>query len=495
MHSLNEFKQFISNKIKEIDAEYKTVYQSYEPTALETKLITFLDDIWGVRFQDEALNSSLKNASVQLAFIDKENPQNFLDKDFRLSKLHPKQKKTTPLYFLIARLAPLRAYNFFLCPNIFVKSKEHRQNWERFIAASNCYFVDIDEVQTTKPIYNCTETEIIQYLYKEYPLLEKCPPSYITMSGGGLHLYFTLEHTEYLFGTQYKNKARGTHRTLTSDYIKLLNADKACKNLNRLLRVPFSVNMKYAVKTKFYCYDKYQRKYNYQNLKETAVSFLPDSCPVVSTAETIVTMKNRSPKVAQQREMKNVHTTAEYRSLVASNARKTLFENRRADLEKWFFSHLLDMNGYRHKFFLIYSVILKNQHNEASYIQRQCCKLNNMLSEPLPDSELIRTIDQKTLYQFRNETIADWLDFTQFEIEDMSCHYGTDAIAEYHRQRAKYYNSLQKEERRQKNQCKKEHIFKIIADNPDLPLSKLAELIGCHKSSAFRWKRKYEESL
>lgn len=57
-----------------------------------------------------------------------------------------------------------------------------------------------------------------------------------------------------------------------------------------------------------------------------------------------------------------------------------------------------------------------------------------------------------------------------------------------------HYNDLAKEERHQKKEAKEERIFKIIAENPNLPLSELAKLIGCHKSSAFRWKRKYDES-
>lgn len=494
MQSFDDFKQHITNKIKEIDAEYKRVYETYEPSENEEKLIAFLDDIWEIRFENEALNDSHKNASIQLSFIDKDNSNNFLDRNFRLSKLHPKQKKTTPLYFLISRLSASRDYHFFLCPNIYTRSKGQYQNWEQYISASNCYFVDIDEVKTDKPVYNCTEEDILQYLYNEYPMLMDCHPSYILMSGGGLHLYFILEHTEYLFGNRYKNKARGMHRALTSDFIKLLGADKACKNLNRLLRTPFSANMKYPIKTRLYCYEEYRRVYHYSDLNEFVAALLPFGDPVTRISEAGATKPDKVPAPKKAQTPKNFNTTAEYRSLIASNARKTLFENRQADLETWFFRHLKDMDGYRHKFFLIYSIVLKELHSKPTYIANQCYKLNNMLNAPLSDTELERTITGKRHYHFKNETIAEWLDFTQSEIASMKCHYGADAIAEYHREQSMHYNDLAKEERHQKKEAKEERIFKIIAENPNLPLSELAKLIGCHKSSAFRWKRKYDES-
>ena len=149
MNTFDEFKTFVYTKIKEIETEYKEVYQTYKPTESEQKLITFLDDVWGIRFQDESRNDSLKNAYIQLAFIDKDNSNHYLDKNFRIAKLHPKQKKTTPLYFLIARLAESKVYNFYLCPNIFIHSKGHYQNWEQYISASNCYYIDIDTVKTS----------------------------------------------------------------------------------------------------------------------------------------------------------------------------------------------------------------------------------------------------------------------------------------------------------------------------------------------------------
>lgn len=504
MQKFEDFKQSILSRIKEIDAEYKSQYETYEPTKQEQKLSAFLDDLWGVRFENETLNDSMKNASVQLSFIDKDNPHNFVDKSFRRSKLHPKQKKTTPLYFLITRLADSKDYNFFLCPNLYMRSKGHYQNWEQFISASNAYFIDIDEVRMKKPVYNCTEKEIRAYLLEEYPVLREVPPSYIVMSGGGLHLYFILKHTEYLYGRRYQNKMRGMHRQLTSDYIKLLSGDVACKNLNRLLRVPYSYNMKYSIKTRFFSYEEQSKVYSYERLKETAASFLPKRVPVVQAEEKKegAVPLSEKPKEKKHTERKNANTTEEYRSLVASNAKKALFTARKNDLEAWFFSHKKDMNGYRHKFFLIYSIMLKQLSMKGDYIERQCSALNDMLSEPLPEAELEKTLQGKCLYNFKNETIADWLDFTYEDMNSFSCNYSREAIAEHRKEYAKAYRERKRAERadelaeREKEQTeKKERIFEIIKQNEAATVRQMAVLLNCSPATAHRWICTYKKSL
>ena len=496
MNSFDAFKQSILNKIKEIDAEYKQLYKDYRPTENEKKLISFLDDIWGLRFQDDSLNDHFQKASIQLFFIDKKDNANCFDKSFRLAKLHPKQSNTTPLYFLIARLATSKDYDFYLCPNIFRKSKNRLHHWESNISASNCYFVDIDEIHPPKPIYNCTEDEILAYLYAQYPLLKQLKPSYILMSGGGLHLYFTLTHTEYLFGNAYTNQTRRLHKILTGSLITLFKADVACKNLNRLLRTPFSYNLKYPVKTRFYIYPAKQT-YSYEQLNSIVSSVLPVSVPEAPVRKKITSSKVSAPKITEQKEpvQRNYNTTPEERTLIAIKAREKLFTDRKNDVEKWFYLHLKDMEGRRHNFFLIYSIILKQLHNRSDYIENRCRKLNTKLFAPLPESELIKIISQEHHYLFRNETIAEWLNFTQSEIAMMDCNYGADAIQEHIRERNIYYNGLRKEETRQKREFKQSQIFKVIEENSDATILQLADLLGCSKATVSRWKKKHKDSL
>lgn len=497
MNSLDTFKKSILSKIKEIDAEYKRLYKDYIPTENEQKLISFLDDIWGLRFLDESLSDKFKSASIQLFFIDKDNKNYCYDKSFQLNKLHPKQAKTTPLYFLVARLAESKDYNFFLCPNIFAKTKKCLRHVNSNIAASNCYFVDIDELHTEKPIYNCTEEEILTYLYNQYPSLMDIPPSYITMSGNGLHLYFTLTQTEYLFSNIYTNQTRILHKRLTHNLITLFEADGVCSNYNRLMRIPYSTNTKYPIKTRFFSYPKHQQTYSFELLNDIVSSVLPVSVPEAPVLKEITSSKVSPPKITEQKEpvQRNYNTTPDERSLIASKARKKLFSDRQSDVEKWFYLHRKDMIGYRHNFFLIYSIILKELHNRSDYIENQCKRLNAKLFYPLTESELLKIIRQEHHYSFRNETIAEWLDFTQAEIATMSCHYGAEAIAENHREWNNYYNELRKEEARQRRELKQAQIFQIIAENPTATIMQLADLLSCSKATVSRWKKKYKEHL
>lgn len=497
MNSFNDFKTYISTKIKEIDAEYKSIYNTYEPTKEEQRLITFLDDIWGIRFEDETKNSSMKNACVQVAFMDKDNSNHFIEKNYRIGKLHPKKKQTTPLYFLISRLANCKEYHFYFCPNIFLHSSGNLFNIDKNISFSNCYYVDIDRPQNPKnpkPIYNWTEQEILDFLFQEYPMLLQTPPSYIVMSGFGLHLYFSLEKSEYLLQTQYINKQRDRHKQLTKDYVKLLEADKSATNLNRLLRVPFSFNMKYSIKTRFFVYEDSVKKYSYDILHSNTKKYLLPVDPVELKDVFQKTSNTNEEKIPKKNNRKNLNTTVEYRSQIAVKARDTLFNARKKDLEKWFYLHIDSMSGYRHKFFLIYSLVLRELRSTDEYISKQCKYLNSKISIPLTANELEKTITSKTKYKFKNETIAEWLDFTHYEILEFECNYDEETQREHHLEYSRQYHKKEKDQRKERKENKEFQIFSIIKSNPNATVRELAELLSCSPATAHRWLQKYKRS-
>lgn len=499
MQSYDEFKTMIIEKINVIDKSYKDMEGVYEPTEREMKLKDFLSDIWGVRFEDETLNDSLKSASVQLMFLSKENPNNSFSKNLRLSKLAPKGKRTTPLWYLISKLSEdNKDYNFFLCPNIFIRTKGNLYNNEKNIVASNCYFVDIDEVHMEKPVYNCTEEEIKQYLEVNYPLLKECGFSYCLMSGRGLHLYFSLKYTEYLFGAKYRNFRRLEHRKLTGKLIKIMGADPACKNLNRVLRVPFSINRKINVRTRFFVQEENREKYSMDILNQLLAPF--EEKEAVNERQTEreyiekqqserkkkVVRKNRPEKAYTETEKEMFHNRAVL-------ARRALFQSRRNDLEKWYELHRGDMKGRRHHFFLIYSIVLKELGFSEMVLERKCIYMNDRLKEPLTDNELLRHITQKQRYLFRNETIAEWLNFTQAEIASFECNYTKEDMLEHRRERSRYYREIKREERAAELEEKEKRIFASIQENEELSMRELANVLSCSKATAWRWYKKYME--
>ena len=495
MEKIDDFRNKILEKIEIIDKIYKSLKTEYAPNERENLLREFLEDIWGVRFEDETLNDRLKSAVIQLLFISKENPNNVFSKNFRINKMNPKGKKTTPLWYLVAKLSEdNRDYDFYLSPNIYIRTKGNLENNEKNIVASNCYFVDIDQVDSEKPIYNCTEEEIKEYLEKTYPFLKECGYSYCLMSGRGLHLYFTLKYTEYLFGAKYRNYRRIEHRKLTSGLIQVMGADSACKNLNRVLRVPFSINRKINVRTRFYAQEGNCKKFSREMLRETLNPFIESvESPVKEQTKAVGKRKRKEKKENNTSEIEYTEEVKSELHYRAVQGKKTLYENRKADLETWYELHKSDMVGKRHHFFFIYSLMLKELGFSDEAVEKRCFYLNDGLSTPLPDNELLRNITHKNRYLFRNKTIAEWLDFTQAEIASFKCNYSAEEMLEHRKEKNAYFHEKEKEKRGKNKQEKQERIFELIEANDGISMSELAKHLFCSKATAWRWYKKYAE--
>lgn len=497
MQSYEEFKALMMDRIKAIDQSYKDMGGVYQPTKQEEMLRDFLADIWGVRFEDESLNDSLKFASVQLMFLSKENPSNCYSKNFRISKLEPKGKKTAPLWYLVSKLSEdNRDYNFFVCPNIYIRTRGNLVNNEKNISASNCYVVDIDEVHMGKPVYNCTEEEIYTYLETTYPFLKDCGFTYCLMSGRGLHLYFTLQHTEYLFGAKYRNYRRIEHRKLTGKLIQILGADPACKNLNRVLRVPFSINRKINVRTRFFIREENRQKYSKEMLAELVAPFEEEEkAQEIQKKKVCEKKRTEKRKKAETEKPKKEYTESETEMIHnrAVLGRKTLFQNRRSDLEKWFALHKMDMVGKRHYFFVIYSIVLRELGWSMEAIENRCFAMNQSLPDRLSESELLKHITQRHKYCFRNETIADWLNFTQLEMATFKCNYSEEDMLEHRREKSRQQREAKREQQLVKKEANEKKIFELIKENETLSMSELATLLSCSKATAWRWFKKYQK--
>ena len=491
MQTFESFMNLIMRRIDEIDKAYKNTKGAYEPTPEERKLKAFIEDIWTLRFEDESLNDKMKNASVQMMFISKENPNNVFSKNWKLGKVAPKGKRTTPLWYLIAKLSEdNREFDFFLCPNIFIRTKGNLDNYERNICASNCYFVDIDEVHTDKPIYNCTEEEIKEYLNRTYPFLKECGFSYCLMSGRGLHLYISLKHTEYLIGTKHWNHRRMKHRKTTERLIKVLEADTACKNLNRVLRAPLSVNRKINIRTRFFVQEENRKKYSRDMINEYLLPYEEQT-----EKECKKEGHTQTKKTDESKWLKREYSEAEKEAFRerALLGRKMMFTNRKEDLEKWFVLHKMDMVGKRHYFFVIYSIVLRELGWSMEAIENRCFSMNQSLPDRLSESELLKHITQRHKYRFRNETIADWLNFTQSEIATFKCNYSEEDMLEHRREKSRQQREAKREQQLVKKEANEKKIFELIKENETLSMSELATLLSCSKATAWRWFKKYQK--
>lgn len=472
----DELKKLINDRIKEIDQYYKNCYLIYEPTPKEIELQKFLDDIWKLRFKETSWNDIYtKKAGIQLAFQDKENLLNHCNKNYSLRKLHPTGKKTTPLWFLIAKLAEYRDYSFFLAPNIYLRTKSSLRNTDYNIAFSNCLFIDIDDTDIGKPVYNCTDNEIMDYLRTRYPILWNLTPKYVLMSGRGLHLYFILDHTNNLLGTQFSNPLRKQHRNLITEMINLFGGDKKCRNYNRLLRVPFSCNTKYNLFTRLI--QNNAPKYQYADIEEL---ILPP--PTQLSEKKIPAVK---PKTSSTKQPDN--TKAQTRHDIAIKARKALMTMRKKDLELYCRLHKRDMEGHRSNFFLIYSCTLKSLHYSLQIVRELSTKLNDSLVSPLTENELEKILEQDKIYAFSNDTISNMLDLTQSEMTMMESNFGKEAMKE----NLKKHSQKQSEIRRAKRESKQQHIREILQATKDATIKELELLLGVSAPTVCRYKKLY----
>lgn len=496
----SEFKEMVKKDIKEIENQYKACKGKLELPEEELELKKFLEDIWSLRFENTEGEDFFEKAVVHIMCMDKDNPLNVYTRWFRLSKMNPKRKETTPLWHLLYELGA-GEYHCFFIPNIFVFTKWAKGNRGKNVKSSNVYFVDIDKTETKKPLYNCSREEILEFLYEKYEFLKECPPSYIVRSGiKGLHLYFTLEHTEELHLFDKKAEHEGVSRKL----VKVLEADKACVNLNRFLRLPYSTNYKYNISTEMFSFPSKEKKYTGQGLQEVVANYLlqkeEEGKNKISKKENVLAkeryekQKRRIEYIKKAYEKKKEECTEDNETKKFLKQQFLLYqEARKRDLEFWFEKHKKEMEGKRHLFFFLYEGTLKHLNWSEEYRFNRCIKLNYEMSEPLEEKEIRRIVRAKKKYTVSDETCAKNLEFTKEEMEQMECRYSEEEKRAYRNERYKKRNQKRGEERRKKREEKEERIFQIIEENKEASLRELGEKLGMAASSALNWKRKYEE--
>ena len=491
-----EFKEKIKNDIKEINDNYKARKGNIEMSEEELELKNFLNDIWTLRFEDSGVEKYYEKAVVLVMFMDKDNLSNVVCKTYSLTKMQPKLKTTVPLYHLLYEMADRGEYHCYFTPNIFVFRKGYAKNCIENVKSSNVYYVDIDKIETEKPLYNCTKEEILALLYERYPLLKECPPSYVLRSGiSGLHLYFTLKNTERL---QFAEERR-IHSKIMKELVEVLDSDRVCTNFNRYLRVPYSKNCKYNIFTSFMVLPENEKRYTKEIVGEAVEKYL-GICKKETTLKKKETetksiqkgspvKKKKKKKPEEKKETANKGKKKEFLKEQVLLLNKALKE----DLETWLRWHKGNIQGRRNSFFFIYSNILKKLGWSMEVIERCCIKLNYQLLEPLKESEIKGIVKKEKRYAFGNDTIAEMLGFTEEEKRKLQCRYSEEERQESRKQKIQEWQKQDKEKRRGKKEDKKKRIFQIIEENPEMSLNELGKKMNMSTSCAFNWKKKYRE--
>lgn len=235
--------------IKEIEKEYT---KDYIQCLEEIELQTFLETLYNIDYVERLKQDYeyKENSLYFYIFVKYKEEETFNRYCFTLSKISPKRKTTCPVSYILYRLGKIEGFNLFITPNIFYKI--HKKNEEEkdiqgakndLVCISNTYYIDIDDFNEDISTYDFKK--INNYLHKTYNFIDLIYPTIIVKSGGGLHLYFKTFETEDIYkSNQYSAETRNKHNQIERILVSLFNADVKCKNLSRMLRVPFSFNYK-----------------------------------------------------------------------------------------------------------------------------------------------------------------------------------------------------------------------------------------------------------
>ncbi len=494
------FNESVKTKLKQIDAEYRGIYKTYTPSLEELKFKAFLDDIWKPRYESDDLSEKLyAYGNIQVFFHYSKDTSIHISKIFSLRKLHPKKPSTAPLWYMLFRLSQeIAECNIYLCPNIMYHSGT--TPCEKNVIASNCYFVDIDNANTKKPVYNMNQESIKKYLKKNYPIYSELKPKYILMSGRGLHLYFILEHTEMLASSNKTKPIKKVHKWITSDLITLYEADRACKNLNRLMRIPYSTNNKVNLQTKLYITDD-KGHHSISEIIDTIKRHKACKNEEDNSQQFYDIAEAAKELNASGAETDNKADSASSRDITKkrnnNHGISSLCKIRKADLEKWFMHHLDDLDGRRHTFFWIYINNLKNMRTYKGIIYREAYSLNLQLVNPLSSNELDAIIESdKKIYRLTNESIADMLLMTETEVHELQSIY-TEAERQCRLEIKQQDKERRREERLEHNKEIRhknwEKYFEYMKAHPENNYAVMANDFGISKSYSLLIRREFRK--
>jgi len=259
------------------------------------------------------------------------------------------------------------------------------------------------------------KTEIFDFTVKNLGI----EPTAICYSGNGYYIVFNLENNIALQNKYIKVLYKKLLQKLIDLYKPQFNADTACTDFSRIFRMMSSVNNKTGNTAKI-LYLNESNKINFSDLA-TKLGF--------EKKEKYVSKKNEKIQV------KKVKQTNLY-SFVANVAGKDtkILKDRIDDLNK-----LFELRNYnlgdcncRNKYLHLMSVTLCYLGSTADELANILYDTNELLDEPLPDSEIeglltsaaknyekFLTCGEYSHYRYKNEKIVKLLDITPSEQKHM----------------------------------------------------------------------------
>ena len=252
----------------------------------------------------------------------------------------------------------------------------------------NALFIDLDYYKT-----KFTKEQIIMNLEGNY--FNKIIPAtnYILDSGRGLALIWLINKVPSQALPLWKAIEEYLYNQL-----KEFGADRQALDATRILRVPGSINSK--SKTVVSIIDEYDYIYD---LREIQKEFLPEL----------------KPKEKRKGRPKKINYVYRERSL---------YYARIHDITKLCELREYDLRGHREIILFLYRYYLCSFTEDTKKALEDVLELNSMFISPLKENEVIRAtrsaekcyLDKNKEYKYKNETLIDVLEITEYEETQMS---------------------------------------------------------------------------
>ena len=180
--------------------------------------------------------------------------------------------------------------------------------------------------------------------------------------------------------------------------LKEFGADRQALDATRILRVPGSINSK--SKTVVSIIDEYDYIYD---LREIQKEFLPE-------------LKLKEKKKGRPKKINYI-----YRE-------RSLYHSRIQDITKLCELREYDLRGHREIILFLYRYYLCSFTEDTKKALEDVLELNSMFISPLKENEVIRAtrsaekcyLDKNKEYKYKNETLIDLLEITEYEETQMS---------------------------------------------------------------------------
>ena len=282
------------------------------------------------------------------------------------------------------REVDLTGENIYITLNTFFKPYRRLE----CIKELNALFIDLDYYKT-----KFTKEQIIMNLEGNY--FNKIIPAtnYILDSGRGLALIWLINKVPSQALPLWKAIVEYLYNQL-----KEFGADRQALDATRILRVPGSINSK--SKTVVSIIDEYDYIYD---LREIQKEFLPEL----------------KPKEKRKGRPKKINYVYRERSL---------YYARIHDITKLCELREYDLRGHREIILFLYRYYLCSFTEDTKKALEDVLELNSMFISPLKENEVIRAtrsaekcyLDKNKEYKYKNETLIDLLEITEYEETQMS---------------------------------------------------------------------------